>query len=244
MKETILEQPPFNENELDSYSPIEIIKVHPDSRELLKIFKSQKKSSTEKGLRALLTNKKKFKEQKSELTNYRQIVKMMTNAADNIISIGPGTQIDGSDHGSDEEEVIVNTSNEGSNSEEEKDQEPGQLKCLIANDEDIQLFALSEMFKLCNFQVQCARNGFEAFEQVKKNLGSDRAPFNMILLDLQMPIADGFEALEKINSLFDQNKFFTIDDNKSIPLSQRKKKKQNKKPVIFASSGLVNEQVN
>ena len=40
MKETILEQQPFNEGSHSGNSPIEIIKVNPDSRELQKIFKS------------------------------------------------------------------------------------------------------------------------------------------------------------------------------------------------------------
>ena len=108
---------------------------------------------------------------------------MMTNGGEGVISPGPATPIC-SDHGSDEEDIILETSNDESNLDDENDQETGQLKCLIANDEEIQLFSLRELFKMCNFQVSCARNGFEAFEQVKQNLGSDRAPFSMILLDL------------------------------------------------------------
>jgi len=62
---------------------------------------------------------------------------------------------------------------------------PSQLyKCLIANDDPMQLMILELLFKQLNFKTQCARNGFEAFEIVKENLAKDEKAFDMVLLDL------------------------------------------------------------
>lgn len=77
----------------------------------------------------------------------------------------------------------------------------------------MQLTILQNMFISYDFKVHCARNGFEAFEEVIKSLREDRQPFNLIILDLNMPIADGYEAIKNIKNLYnDTNKLFKLDD--------------------------------
>lgn len=76
----------------------------------------------------------------------------------------------------------------------------------------MQLTILETMFKQCNMKVQTAKNGFEAFQKVQMVLNNENeAPFNLILLDLQMPISDGYDAMRNINLLYDEFKIFKID---------------------------------
>jgi CheY-like chemotaxis protein len=50
-------------------------------------------------------------------------------------------------------------------------------------------------------------NGLEVFEFVQKNIGKIKISF--IMLDLEMPIMNGFEACQKICGLYDdENKLF------------------------------------
>lgn len=61
--------------------------------------------------------------------------------------------------------------------------------------------------------MSLAKNGFEAFQQVQRNLTQKDPPFHLILLDLQMPISDGYDALKNITLLFDDQKIFKIDQS-------------------------------
>lgn len=82
----------------------------------------------------------------------------------------------------------------------------GEYKVLIANDEEIQLIILENLFKSCNFQVQCSKNGYDAFIKVKENMSTGSRPYDLILLDLTMPISDGYEAIKNIKSCYDSPK--------------------------------------
>jgi len=57
--------------------------------------------------------------------------------------------------------------------------------------------------------VSTAQNGYEAFEQVKSTVdqGADHM-FDLIILDLNMPISNGFDAAKKITTLFSQCKVY------------------------------------
>lgn len=87
-----------------------------------------------------------------------------------------------------------------------------QLKCLIANDETLQLNILESMFSNQNFQVMTARNGHEAFELVQKKFKESHMSFDLVVLDLNMPIADGYEAIKNINSLYANPNIFNFKD--------------------------------
>ena len=101
-------------------------------------------------------------------------------------------------------------------------------------------------FQNFGFTVETAQNGFEAFEIVQKNFYKG-IPFDLIILDLNMPIADGYEAIKNINHLFDDNKLLNLS---SAPGYHRRRstffnaaKNVEDKPIIIACSGLVNEEV-
>jgi len=73
-------------------------------------------------------------------------------------------------------------------------------KILVVEDTEEIRFVIAEFFKKSNFQLTYAVNGKEAVEYFQKE------SFSLILMDLQMPVLNGYEAtreirrLEKINS--------------------------------------------
>ena len=91
------------------------------------------------------------------------------------------------------------------------------------------------MFKGKQFTVTPAVNGHEAFTFVQKSLQSNKDYFDLIVLDLQMPISNGYETCRKILTLYDQVNEGMFNVHKS-QLSERKQK-----PVMIACSGYVDE---
>lgn len=66
-------------------------------------------------------------------------------------------------------------------------------RVLIAEDQDQMRNTLSRVLNLEGFDVVVASNGLKALDAA---LGPD--PFDLLLLDVNMPEMDGFEVLEKI----------------------------------------------
>jgi CheY-like chemotaxis protein len=67
---------------------------------------------------------------------------------------------------------------------------------LLVNDNDILLSILNSRFSL-DFSVEKAQNGFIALNIVKNK---PRNYFDLILLDIDMPIMNGFEAIKHIKT--------------------------------------------
>jgi CheY-like chemotaxis protein len=66
----------------------------------------------------------------------------------------------------------------------------------VSNDDSFQLMIMANMLKDLRYVniVHKASNGQEALEKVNQN----RRLYDIIILDLQMPILTGYEACEKI----------------------------------------------
>ena len=60
-------------------------------------------------------------------------------------------------------------------------------RVLIVNDEAMQLMCLSLLFKK-NFVVHTADNGYQAFERIKETCNKLDDVYDLIVLDLHMPI--------------------------------------------------------
>ncbi|MEY2830387.1 MAG: hypothetical protein RIQ33_2245 [Bacteroidota bacterium] len=68
------------------------------------------------------------------------------------------------------------------------------LKILVAEDHEINAFVLKQFFKQWKVDAVYAENGKLALECLEKE------KFDLILMDLQMPIMDGFEAVQHIRN--------------------------------------------
>jgi PAS domain S-box-containing protein len=95
-----------------------------------------------------------------------------------------------------------------------------KLKILVAEDDSISLKFISKILKIFGENLLIARNGFEAVNICKKNPDID-----IILMDIQMPVMNGYEAIKKIREfnqdviIITQSAFvFTDEAEKAIEI--------------------------
>lgn len=70
-----------------------------------------------------------------------------------------------------------------------------QRKILIAEDDYINVFWLKKMLSDLNFELHIAENGLIALEMFKEQV------FDIVLMDIYMPVMDGLEATQKIREI-------------------------------------------
>ena len=73
-------------------------------------------------------------------------------------------------------------------------------RVLLVEDNDINRLYATNLLKNWNCQVDGAENGFIALEKLKSN------HYDIIFMDIQMPVMDGYEATNTIRSTFDSPK--------------------------------------
>jgi len=81
----------------------------------------------------------------------------------------------------------------------EKVEIPKQLSILVAEDNPINQKVAMLTLRHMGLQCDVAKNGLEAFEMHKEN------NYQVILMDMQMPVLDGISATEKIRSFENEN---------------------------------------
>ena len=89
----------------------------------------------------------------------------------------------------------------------------------------MQLYMLQVIFQMNNFDVIIAQNGHEAYELVVESFregnpdpqaSKEHSLFDLILLDLNMPISDGYETCKNVVNLYnDSDKMFKNVTKKS-----------------------------
>ena len=81
----------------------------------------------------------------------------------------------------------------------EKPQFDGEV--LICEDNSMNQQVVCEHLARVGLKSKVAKNGKEGYEMVESRMLKGLSPFDMIFMDMQMPVMDGFEATEKINAL-------------------------------------------
>ncbi|WP_449436278.1 ATP-binding response regulator [Pedobacter steynii] len=83
---------------------------------------------------------------------------------------------------------------------EEKEVDIDQLKILLAEDNAMNILFMKKLLSTWNTQIEIAENGEEAVRLATEN------DFNVILMDLNMPVMDGYAATKMIRKIADPNK--------------------------------------
>ena len=73
----------------------------------------------------------------------------------------------------------------------------GNGKILLAEDHDINQILIAEMIKKLGYQTVLAVNGEDAVAKVEA-AAEENMPFDLVLMDVQMPVMDGYEATKSI----------------------------------------------
>ena len=68
----------------------------------------------------------------------------------------------------------------------------GPLRILVVEDNFINLLSFSQMLERCGFSIESASNGKQAVDLIEKT------PFDIVLMDVKMPVMDGLEATARI----------------------------------------------
>lgn len=79
---------------------------------------------------------------------------------------------------------------------------PKAFKILVAEDEQINRIVIEKLLKQLGYQkIDLANNGDEALKMIKDNIGY----YDVILIDIRMPLMNGFELANNIKKLYDSN---------------------------------------
>lgn len=107
---------------------------------------------------------------------------------------------------------------------------PTGLRVLIVEDNEINRFILGKRLTMSGHTVVNTTNGQEGVEMIE----SDQA-FDIVFMDIQMPILDGFQATQRIREAEER-----LKTSRSAP-SPRHSQKQNGRIPIFAVSASLRE---
>ena len=73
---------------------------------------------------------------------------------------------------------------------------------LLVEDNDINALLARRMLEKVNCEVRVCGNGREAVEAVRQRLASSDPPFDLVFMDVHMPVVDGLEATRLIKELY------------------------------------------
>lgn len=110
----------------------------------------------------------------------------------------------------------------------------GELYIILVDDNDIDVVVNTKLLRLANLSehIRSFHSGPSALEFITQHASELEGQFNVLLLDIQMPIVDGFETLKLFAELPEslRNSFHVFMLSSSIDRNDIQKAEQN--PLI------------
>ena len=85
------------------------------------------------------------------------------------------------------------------------DATPAPCRVLLAEDNAVNRLVATKVLERAGCNVSLAVNGLEAVDAIRRCLKGELLPFDLILMDIQMPLLDGLGATAAIKELYDQH---------------------------------------